>query len=71
MHLTVGLFLIVTWKKGKRKNETGRNKNDHRTEKHTLEEEEKKTWKNCNGRESQKEQEGEIKTKKDIKERKN
>lgn len=31
----------------------------------------KKTWKNCNGRESQKEQEGEIKTKKDIKERKN
>jgi len=34
--LTVGLLLVVTWKKGERKNKTGRSKNDQRIEKQIL-----------------------------------
>jgi hypothetical protein len=56
--------------KGKKENKTGRSTNDHRIEKKVL-------WKkeehgnNCNGRESKKEEGKGIKSKKDIKERKN
>jgi len=69
VHLVAGLVLILTWERGETKNKIGRSKNGHRIEKRILWKKKKKHGNNYDG--GQKEKEREMKTKKDIKERKN